>query len=371
MSINFFGDFKADTIEGLQFSDDLQSMLGLADCNVINFESPVGSPCSGSKTLKTGPSHCQDTVGPAWLEARGFSFVSLANNHTMDYGEDALLYTQSLFSKAQSFGAGTWDEAYRPCVFEKDGVRVAILGLAHYEFGMLADKWDSRYQRGVAWINHPDVDRIILETKKQADYLIVFAHAGLEHIEQPLPEWRDRYRAMVDLGCDAVIASHPHIIQGWEFYHGKPIVYSLGNFFFPVRKKRPRQWYRSICASVELKDRGTRLSITPICFTAQAIDIDRSDETMEYIERVNNELAHENRYMEYVNEVCVEMLHDYDNHFARSGYVPSANLIKLGKHLVRRLKGMSVHSVHVENILRCESHRWCLSRGLKLKDDYQ
>lgn len=49
------------------------------------------------------------------------------------------------------------------------------------------------------------------------DYLIVFNHGGVEYMDVPLPEWRDVYRLWIEMGADAVIASHPHVPQGYEF----------------------------------------------------------------------------------------------------------------------------------------------------------
>ena len=169
-----------------------------------------------------------------------------------------------------------------------------------------------------------NVDKIILETKKHVDYLFVFAHAGIEHIEQPLPEWRDRYRSFVDLGCDAVIASHPHIVQGYELYHDKPIVYSLGNFYFPKSVEKPKQWYRSLCVSLDLNESKVSLRIIPCVFSKLCIELDNSSESLEYLDRVNSVLNDDKGYMEYINHVCLEKLPTRPDcschHTGRAGY---------------------------------------------------
>ena len=371
MIINFFGDFFAPSVIGLQLSDDIIEIISSTDYNVVNFEAPINNILSVNKSPKSGPSHSQDAAGPEWLKSHGFNLISLANNHIMDYGEDALKITMSAFTGAKTFGAGTWSEAYAPCIFEKNGISVAILGLAHYEFGMLADRWDGRYQTGIAWINHPDVDKIIVETKKHVDFLIVFAHAGIEHIEQPLPEWRDRYRAFIDLGCDAVIASHPHIVQGYEIYRDKPIVYSLGNFYFPKSKKQPKIWYRSMCASLTLDRDKVKLRLIPIVFSNQCIELDNSYESQEFFDRINDILNDDMKYMEYINHVCLEKLHLYDRLFAKSGYIFVKDYKRLIKQLIRCFVGKNFSSVYFVNNFRCESHRWCISRGIKLREEYQ
>ena len=57
-------------------------------------------------------------------------------------------------------------------------------------------------------------------------------HAGLEKVNYPLPEFREQYKRFIDYGADAIIAHHPHVVQGWEYYNNKLIAYSLGNFIW-------------------------------------------------------------------------------------------------------------------------------------------
>ena len=290
----------------------------------------------------------------------------------MDYGVEGLEMTRNAFRKSKTCGAGDWNEAYSPLIHNIDDVKIAILGLAHYEFGMLADRWDNRYNAGVAWINHPGVDKIIVETKKHCDYLIIFAHAGVEHIEQPLPEWRDRYRSMIDLGCDAIIGSHPHIAQGWEVYNGKPIVYSLGNFYFFTKRVKARQWHVSLLVTLMLSDKGKiDLNITPLTFSEKYIEVDKSDETLKYLSRVNLTLADDKQYEDYINKICLDKLRSYDGSFGRSGYVKLSDWRRIVKAVCELIRGRGFNSVYLENNLRCESHRWCIARGIKLRDNYQ
>jgi len=370
IKINFWGDFKATSVEGLHLSSEVFDLIRSAKINVVNFEAPVEPQYLSHRISKSGPSHYQDPSGPKWLEQKGFNLISLANNHSMDYGAEALEQTIKSFETAKTFGAGNWENAYSPCFYDCDGTIIAVLGLSHYEFGMLADKWDNRYGIGVAWINHPSVDSIILETKKHCNYLIVFAHAGIEHVEQPLPEWRDRYRSFIELGCDAVIASHPHIAQGWETYMGKPIVYSLGNFYFPKPKKMSAQWYLSLCATLTLQDEEISLQITPISFSSKEIRLDISRESNDYLKDVNNVLSDNQQYLRYINDCCLAKLRAYDTMFSSSGYINCVDWKQSVKRIISLIKRRSC-SVHVENILRCESHRWCIARGLKIRDQYQ
>lgn len=82
--------------------------------------------------------------------------------------------------------------------------------------------------------------------------VIVFAHAGLEDEIYPLPEWQDVYRAFIDAGAYAVVATHPHIVQGWEVYQGRRIYYSLGNFAFD-KENATLEWQRGMILSIDTK----------------------------------------------------------------------------------------------------------------------
>ena len=66
----------------------------------------------------------------------------------------------------------------------------------------------------------------------QCDYLVVYVHGGIERNTQPEEYQRTLARQYIDAGADLVVGSHPHVLQGIEYYKGKPILYSLGNFVF-------------------------------------------------------------------------------------------------------------------------------------------
>lgn len=370
--INFFGDIVAPSVNDVRLSDKLSMAIADADFNVINLEAPCLPPQSLSSTNKSGPVLYQDSNTPSWIESHGFNIVSLANNHIMDYGKAGLVDTMVKFKTAWTIGAGNWNSAYQPLIVEKGGVKIGFLALAHYEFGMLADKWDDRYSYGVAWINHPAVDKIIVEVKKKVDYLFIYAHAGVEHINQPLPEWRDRYRSLIDLGCDGVIASHPHIVQGWEWYNNSPILYSLGNFYFPKKNRKPDSWYISILPTITLSEKGSiALAVNSLKFDNNYIDFVESNENNDNLMKLNNILNNEIEYLAYINKKCFDLLPLYDYLFESSGYINNLTVKKCMFDIARKIRGKSYMSVHLINNLRCESHRWCISRGLKNRDGYQ
>ncbi|MFN7251653.1 MAG: CapA family protein [Anaerobacillus sp.] len=210
----------------------IQKELEKADYAVVNLETAVTKkdiPYDKQFNFRTGP---ESLVA---LKQAGFNMVSLANNHTMDYGEKGLLDTIDYLDEVglAYVGAGrNSDEAYAEQIIEIKGKKIAILGFSRV---LPSETWYATPTKpGIA--SGYQVDRmvqIIEETRKSVDYLFVFMHWGLERQQTPEPYQLNDARAMIDAGADGVIGAHPHVIQGLDYYKGKPIAYSLGNFLFP------------------------------------------------------------------------------------------------------------------------------------------
>lgn len=200
-----------------------------ADAVIGNLECSVatgGAPVDKIFTFRAHP-----RVIP--LLARYFSAVSLANNHSGDYGTGALVETMSFLEQAKLpfFGAGRdLQAAHRALFLERRGVRIALLGYDEF----LPRRFEAGAARpGVAWSEDEDVVRDIRAARHAgADIVIPFMHWGWEYEPGPSARQRALARRMLDAGADAVVGSHPHVTQGAEYYRGKPIVYSLGNFVF-------------------------------------------------------------------------------------------------------------------------------------------
>jgi poly-gamma-glutamate synthesis protein (capsule biosynthesis protein) len=166
--------------------------------------------------------------------ARYFDAVSLANNHTGDFGKGALVEEMERLARAgvRYFGGGrNLREAHAPLIVEKKGVRIALLG--YNEFRPRAFEAGPETP-GVAW---SDDDQVVADLKAvrasgRADVVITFMHWGREYQFQPNDRQRSLARLMIDSGADIVIGGHPHVTEGAEYYKDKLIVYSLGNFVF-------------------------------------------------------------------------------------------------------------------------------------------
>ena len=168
------------------------------------------------------------------FQEMGIDGVTLANNHALDFGQEALLDSCEILDRAGILHTGAGkdlDAARRPVIVERKGKRIAVIGATRVI--PVAD-WAAGGQ-------HPgmlaayDMTALLEEIraqKQENDAVIVCIHWGIERDEQPQDYQRTMGRQMIDAGADLVIGSHPHVLQGMEYYKGKPIAYSLGNFVF-------------------------------------------------------------------------------------------------------------------------------------------
>jgi len=162
-----------------------------------------------------------------------FDAVSVANNHSGDFGKAALAEQFDLLDAARMpwFGGGRdLTGAHRPWIVERAGLRIAFLGYVEFK----PRSFEAGATRpGVAWSGEDEqVLRDIRAARAHADLVIPFMHWGWEDEGYPSERQKMFARRMLEEGAAMVVGSHPHVTQGAEIYHGKPIVYSLGNFLF-------------------------------------------------------------------------------------------------------------------------------------------
>lgn len=171
------------------------------------------------------------------LKKAGINVVTLANNHSMDYGVAGLADTLAALMRAgigHVGASGNLKTASMPLIREIRGTRVAILG---YSLTLPEQFWAGKNRPGAAPLRDKPVMADIAAAREQADIVIVTVHWGEEGSTR-LREYQPRLaRMMIDSGADAVIGHHPHILQGIERYKRGIIFYSLGNFAFAHKSR--------------------------------------------------------------------------------------------------------------------------------------
>lgn len=209
-------------------------------CNLESVLSKDGTPPRKNKILLHAKKESIEL-----LKNAGFTIVSLANNHIMDYGYDSLLRTTRLLKEnnIKYLGAGAnLYEARKPVFFDKDNIKIAFLAYVSSETWC---SWEQRKhqvcKKWVAGISEPGVapfdlkliQKDIREAKKKSDFLVVSLHWGDEYKYFPHPEIISDAHEIIDMGVDLIVGHHPHILRGYEQYHKGMIFYSLSNFLFP------------------------------------------------------------------------------------------------------------------------------------------
>lgn len=206
--------------------------LAGADITVGNLENPLssaGSPWPGKDVHFRG-----DPRGIEGLKASGFTFLSLGNNHILDYGADALMDTVTALDLAGIKHAGAGIDraaAWKPAVAQYADTTVAFLSFSHIlPAGFVAG--DNRPGLAAGRTDMGAVAEAIREAKAEHDYVIVSFHWGVEYVDDANGDQVRDARAAIDAGADMVLSHHPHVIQGVEYYNGGLIAYSLGDFVF-------------------------------------------------------------------------------------------------------------------------------------------
>lgn len=173
-----------------------------------------------------------------------FNAVSLANNHSLDFGPGGMVEMLALLEreKLPNFGGGlNLKQAMAPFVTEIKGHKIAIFGFNEF---YAEDYAATETVAGNAPLFEPQVTQAIKNAKEKlgCNVVIPFLHWGEELVTAPRPDQVKLSKAWIDAGATAIIGTHPHVVQTVETYRGAPIVYSLGNFVFDYYPSDPPEW---------------------------------------------------------------------------------------------------------------------------------
>lgn len=174
------------------------------------------------------------------LKNNGFTIVSLANNHSTNFGQKGLNDTFKYLSDAGLFfvGAGeTLSRASSSVIIEKNGLKFAFL--AYDDPAVPGSVAATARSAGINPAAKEGLIKSISQLKDQSDFIIISLHAGIEYTDQPSQFQKNFARAAIDAGADLIIGHHPHWVQSAEVYKGKYIFYSLGNFVFDQMWSEP------------------------------------------------------------------------------------------------------------------------------------
>ena len=218
---------------GADLFRDAKGVLVGADLTVGNLE---GAICDGGKSTKgSGPNSYSFRTPTSYghlLKEAGFDYMSMANNHANDFGQEGIQSTERVLKEQGILFSGIAGRT-ESAVIERKGLKIGLCAFGHNSYTL----------------KHTDlatVGRIVDDLVKRCDLVIVSFHGGAEgrtqsHLPQGgetfLGENRGSLRQLahfcVDHGADIVYGHGPHVVRGVEVYKGRFIAYSLGNFCTP------------------------------------------------------------------------------------------------------------------------------------------
>ena len=175
----------------------------------------------------------------------GIDVAGYANNHGYDYGEQGFIDTLNILKSYNILyvGAGmNSEESSDPVILEKNGKRIAIFAsngvITHKDWISAPDKPGQNALYDLKqYDSYGKTIEKIKKAKEECDLVIAMPHWGVELANQFNALQRQYAYAYIDAGCDIIIGSHPHVLQGMEYYKDSVIFYSLGNFLFGSYKR--------------------------------------------------------------------------------------------------------------------------------------
>lgn len=248
----------------------VKKLLDQHDLRFIQFETVLTA--DDTPICKSGPNLKSDPATIDFFKAWGGHVCLLANNHTGDYGPQPLLDTIDNLHQAGFLTAGagsSLEQARQPLATTvgRTQAPVVVINACEHEFGTATPSTP-----GSSPLDPLVVVQQILATRRQQPeaFILVVTHGGNEYNPFPSPRMTQMLRTFADCGASAVVNIHTHCPQGIEIHHGVPIVYSLGNFYFPWKENDTQTyspdnfWFTGYSVSFDFDQHGCRsLTVIP------------------------------------------------------------------------------------------------------------
>ncbi len=347
----------------------LVTLLSGADYRVFNLEVPLTDVVS--PVDKCGPNLIASTATVAGFKAIGANFVTLANNHILDQGEQGLISTTEVLAQAGIAYAGAGKsllETNKPHIVDLDVKRVGIYCCAEHEFSIATP-----YSAGANPFDPLESLDHIAELKQQTDYVIVLHHGGKEHYRYPSPNLQKVCRKMVEKGADLVVCQHSHCIGCEEQWQGGTIVYGQGNFLFDHSESK--FWQTSLLIELSVED-GVMLTYHPLKKQGNTVCLAQGAEAKKILSDFHDrsaEIQEDGVLERKCQSFSEEMFWSY------MAALHGKKTKKLWFRIIDKLSGRRFTKwylnrqydrqalLRIQNYVECEAHRELLIDGIKLR----
>ena len=346
--------------------DELLKILNDADYRIFNLEVPLTDVCSPID--KCGPNLIAPTSTINGYKSVGVDFVTLANNHILDQGEQGLRSTCDLLRKNNIAYCGVGNNlsiAKAPYIFKFDGKKIGIYACAEHEFSIATE--DSA---GANPFDPLESFDHVSALSQEADYVIVLYHGGKEHYRYPSPNLQRVCRKFIKSGAGLVVCQHSHCIGCEEKYLGGTIVYGQGNFLFDDSESI--FWQTSLLIKV---DNSFQISYIPLVKKENGVRLASktdADVILESFSKRSKEILAEKFVKQNYANFAQGMLTSYL--MRASGIKPGIILRIFNKISGHRLIPWLLHRNYslskiraIENCIACEAHWELFLQGLRGK----
>lgn len=304
MSFNYMKPIPEDG-EAKRVMAKTAEVFKSADYSILNLENIFGNKEDYEPIPKSGPNLISHDKYIEFVDALNPTAVGLANNHTLNYGKEAMYHTMEMLKERgyQLCGAGeNIDAAYAPAVFDDGATKVHIIAVCENEFGIATKTYP-----GTAGYSLGRVKDAINKAISAGAKPIIYFHGGNETGPFPAPSKTEMYRHFIDLGAGAVVAMHTHCPQGYEMYNGCPIIYSMGNFYFPSDKTVKPTWNLGYMTMLDITEDNCSVEVIPYTFGMDShtvLDGEKKAKFMEYLEELSEVLDDEDKIFELFEAWC-------------------------------------------------------------------
>lgn len=344
---------------------ELYEILKQSDLNVFNLEVPLTDV--ETPIVKFGNNLIAPTKTIHGYKALEPIFLTLANNHSLDQGEEGLTSTLNLLKNQDIAHAGAGSslkEAKKPFIFEKEGIRIGFYLCVEHEFTVA-----SCHTMGANPFDVLESFDEVLALKEQCDYVIVLYHGGKEFYRYPSPMLQRYCRKFIDRGANLVICQHNHCVGSREDYNGGSIIYGQGNFIFNSEFYINHKEFvkDSLLIRVEATKDSFIVSEVPIrsteMGTRQATESEADETLTAYKQRSENiKDAHfvAQAYKDFADTHIKRYLREF---IGRSCIIRAINAL-FGRKLMQLILGKTSY-LAIQNYLECEAHHELFLRGIK------
>jgi hypothetical protein len=325
------------------------------DFSIVNLECPLTN--ATLKIHKSGPGI--KAASNVLAQLKSFDVMTLSNNHINDFGEQGIVDTLKHLDDNQiSYVGVTHENEIKPIKLTKNGLVSYIFSVSEQEFNY-----------GDAGIGASPL--CLLRLTQEINYLkqvaprspiIIVVHGGNEFCSVPNPEFRKNCKLLIELGAEAVIGHHSHVVSGIEYYNGKPIIYSLGNLLFD-NENVSDDWFLGMLIELCFNVDGTFSEIKPIplrhSVETPGVKLLSGQEKIKFLEKLDylsQVLADDERYKQAWHAFSSRQ---FERSFGRlvmpfwiKGFGFLFDKLKLSRLFLRR-NGL----LYRLNLIRCPAHR--------------